>query len=167
MSFDLNILVVNQEKQSKLSFASSIVLLNEIEDDDGKRYHSIWPFMTNTKGIWYLLISSEDESTGEISICDSDFETEIKNLPVPPWIDDEDILYYLTPIVILKKYRSDFEKIINSLIQQSPNKTIMFLGRYQSKEYEIVYGVFSLNEFFSLLDKGKILFNVCYIVRDN
>jgi hypothetical protein len=60
MPYDLNVLVINQEKPIHIPFSSRIDVINEIDDHDGKRYHEIYPFMTQTKGVWYSLIKEDD-----------------------------------------------------------------------------------------------------------
>jgi hypothetical protein len=53
-------------------------------------------------------------------------------------------LYNLTPLVIHKEYLEEFEAILEILIKKSPTNTLMFLGRYQGGDYEIIQGTLSL-----------------------
>lgn len=48
MSYDLNVLCVNQNKPYKLPFISSIELLNENDSPEMGRYESMWPFICNS-----------------------------------------------------------------------------------------------------------------------
>ncbi|WP_198342950.1 hypothetical protein [Paenibacillus rubinfantis] len=164
MPYDFNVLVVNQREKTILPFSSSISVLNEIDDEDGKRYHTIYPFMTQTSGIWYSLIK-EDDGVVYASFCDSDFEHVQEDTALPYWMKDEDVKYHLTPLIIKKGYEEDVVKIISYLIEQSPIKTVMLLARYQSEDREIICGVISPEEFWTLLGQGKVLFNTCYIIR--
>lgn len=165
MSYDLEILVQNQEEPSVLPFSSSIQLMNE-KDDEIARYHSLWKYMTQSKGIWYSLVKERDGIFNAFQICDSKFEENEESIEFPYWITDESIKYNLTPLIINEEFSRDFEKIIKFLIKQSPNKTIMFLARYQGGEHEIVCGVLKYEEFIRLLSQSKILFNVCYIISN-
>ena len=165
MSYDFNILVLNQKKPSIFPDKASIEVRNEIESPGAGRYHTIWPYMTQAKGIWYsLAIEYCERHTAYF--CHSDFEADKNNLFIPPWIDDEDVIDGLSPLLIKDEYSNDFEKIVKYLIGQSPIKTIMLLARYQSEDREIICGTFSFNEFKTLLYNEKILFNVCYIIRE-
>lgn len=165
MSYDLNILAINQKNPTKLPFKSKIEVQNEFDNYGVKRYHSIWSYMTQMSGVWYSLVREEDGVCNAYKICDSDYEIEESKIDMPYWIYDEDIKYNLTPLIIREDYENDFKKIIKYLIKESPIKTIMLLARYQSTEHEIVCGVLTLDEFNELLNKRKILFNVCYIIR--
>lgn len=165
MSYDLNILVLNQKNPSKIPFESSINVLNEVHDYSGKRYHSIWPFMTRGNGIWYSLVKDLD-GLSYASFCDSDFEADEKDLPIPYWITDSSIIYNLTPLIVEQEYRSEFEKIVLFLLRESPIRTIMLLARYQGGDEEIICGMLSVKDFMGILDQGKILFNVCYIIKE-
>lgn len=164
MSYDLKILVVKQKKLYHTNFKSTITVKNEIEDGFS-RYIKIWPFMTKTEGVWYSLVKEDNGLFDAYAICDSDFEKDIKDISMPYWIDDEDIQYHLTPLIIREKFRTDFEKIVRDLIKTSPERTIMILARYQSHDKEVICGTMSFSEYLKLLDEGKILFNVCYIIR--
>ncbi|MEA4963963.1 hypothetical protein [Lutispora sp.] len=166
MSYDLNILVQNQEEPSVLPFPSLIQMLNEKNDEIASRYHSIWRYMTQSKGIWYSLVKENNGILNAFPICDSDFEADEDSIEIPYWVSDDSIKYNLTPLIVYEEYRRDFEKIIEFLIKQSPNRTVMFLARYQGGEHEIVCGVLKYEEFTKLLNQSKILFNVCYIIND-
>lgn len=43
----------------------------------------------------------------------------------------------------------------------------MLLARYQSEDKEIISGVMSQDEFWTLLGEEKVLFNTCYIIRQD
>ncbi len=164
MSYDLNILCVNQDNPSNIPFASAIELRNEIDFPYDGRYYSIWPFMCNSKGVWYSIGKDDDGWFNTMSIVDSDFKGEVEESLMPYWVLDNDIRSNLTPLILFDEYRRDFERILEFLIQQSPNRTIMFMARYQGGETEIVYGVLERQEFMKLLSQSKILFNICYII---
>jgi hypothetical protein len=71
----------------------------------------------------------------------------------------------LTPLKINETYIKEFKEILELLINESPQKTIMFHSRYQCPDYEVIQGVLSLDNFYNQLESNKILFNVCYIIR--
>lgn len=164
MAFELEILVINQTKPSRIPFRSFIEVLNEIDDEGVSRYKDIWKLMSQTKGIWYSLVIEEDDVKSAYPICTSDFEIEPEKLPIPYWIDDEDVIYHLTPLVIFNEYLKDFEAIVTFLIKQSPMNTLMSLARYQAGDDEIIQGTISLGKFMDDLKNKRILFNVCYII---
>ena len=165
MSYDLKLLVVNQNNLYNVDFESTIIVKNEVEDNFC-RYRNIWPFVMNTKGVWYSLVKEHNGLFDAYPICDSDFEKDEEDIPMPYWIENEDVKYDLTPLIIRKDFRIDFEKIVKGLIQTSSTKTVMILASYQSSNEEIICGTMSFFNYLSLLDKGKILFNVCYIIHD-
>ena len=128
MAFELDLLVINQTKPSRIPFKSIIEVINEIDDEGVSRYKGIWKLMSQTKGIWYSLVIEEDDVKSAYPICTSDFEIEPEKLPIPSWIDDEDVIYHLTPLIIYKEYLDECEAILRFLIKQSPIKTFMFLA---------------------------------------
>jgi hypothetical protein len=164
MSFELNILSVNQKKVTKFREDLSIIVENEVEDEK-LRYFEIWPFMCQTKGIFYTLGVIYKGYFNAIPICSSNFDIEPDHLPIPQWITDESVKGSLTPLKINETYIKEFKEILELLINESPQKTIMFHSRYQCPDYEVIQGVLSLDNFYNQLESNKILFNVCYIIR--
>lgn len=168
MSIDLNLLVLNQLKPSAIGFDSSIIILNEIDDsEEFARYHSIFPFTVGNKGIWYSLVTPDPEFDGFYlghEICRSEYD-KIDEALIPFWVKSSNVIECLTPVIVNDKFKMDFKRIITFMITQSPTKTMMFLPRYQCADYEIVYGLISISDFFELLDDKKILFNICYILK--
>jgi hypothetical protein len=152
MSYDLEVLVVNQENPVTIPFFSSIEVLDEIDDKMVLRLDETWKFMSKTKGIWYSLIKQDKEVQNAFSLCKSDFKVEPEKLPIPFWINNENVIYHLTPLIINKEYIVEFEKILEFLVNQFPSNTIMFLPRYQGGDYEIIQGSLSLSEFINQLN---------------
>lgn len=163
MSCDLNILVIDQEKPSTLPFQSTIEVIDE--SNEKLRYRASWRYMTSTKGSWYCLGHTDDPCFNAYSILEADLDTDIKNRFLPYWVDNEKIRSNLIPCSIVKEYAEDFFRILSYLVEQSPVRTIMFLAKLQSNDEEIICGVLSLEQFCSLHNQGKILFNVCYLIR--
>ena len=48
MSFEINIISINQEIPVHINFNSQIILRNELENNEESRYTQIWPFFSNT-----------------------------------------------------------------------------------------------------------------------
>lgn len=166
MSYDLNILCINQDKPSKLPFVTSIELRNENDFPETVRYQSIWSFMCNSNGIWYSVGKDNDGWFNTMQIVDADFDNVLERNYIPYWIFDDEVVSNLKPLIVFDEYKKEFDNIIKFLIQQSPNNMIMFMARYQGGERQIVHGVLKRGEFTKLLSQSKILFNVCYIISD-
>lgn len=120
--------------------------------------------MSNTSGMWYSLGVEDDGWHTALPIIDTDFE-EVAKSELPNWIEDENVLSNLTELSMVINYKGEVFKVIEHLINMSPIKTIMILARYQGGDTEIIQGVIPYKKFKSMLDDGKVLFNVCYIVR--
>lgn len=162
MSYDLNVLIIGQDKPSLITLNSSIEIINEREQT--LRYHDTWLYMKKTRGIWYCLGKYDDGIFNALPILEADFEADSNKLPIPDWIDDELKSNY-KPMIVVKEYKEELFKIIKFMIEQSPIKTIMLLSRFQCYDQEIIYGVLNVNKFIELCCDGKILFNVCYLIR--
>lgn len=166
MSYDLNILCINQDHPSELPFKTSIELRNEYDFPEEGRYKSIWSFMCNSNGVWYSVGKDDDGWFNAMEIIAADFDKVLDKNQVPYWVFDEDVKSNLKPVVVFDEYKIEFDNIIKFLIQQSPNNMIMFMARYQGGEKEIINGVLKREEFAKLLNQSMILFNVCYIISD-
>ena len=59
----------------------------------------------------------------------------------------------------------DFIKIIQFLLDNAPQKRILFQTRYQCQDCEIVFGVIKFRKFIDMLNLRQVLFNVCYIIE--
>lgn len=165
MSYDLNILVLEQERPSKFHFITRINIKNEYQEK--LRYCHKWKYVTGMKGIWYSMgiYDAEFDMFTNYPLCYSDFK--IKDpARMPYWIKDEDIQYSLTPLIIHDEYKEEFKKILEYLLSQSPINKIIFSGAYQGGEKEIICGLLSYSEFITMLENQEILFNVSYIIGD-
>lgn len=164
MSYEVNILVVNQEYPVKLPFKSSIVLQNEIDNADSiGRYLKIWPFFSAAKGILYSLVQEWfDDYYSAFPFCDSHFEME--DTPVAPLWMPKAALEDMTPLIIKEHAICDVKRIIRYLLNTSPSGFIMFQSRYQGTDTEVIMGTIPINQFFEYLDNKKIMFNTCYII---
>lgn len=162
MSYDLNILVLEQDKPVSLPFSSNIGVLNESQEE--LRYHSIWSFMSQSRGSWYCLGHSDGHLFNALAILEAGFDIEPSTYLKPYWIIDEQVKSEMVPLNIATNFLVDFKKIMSFLINQSPINTVMFLARFQGHDKEVLCGVISLQEFWNLMEEGGILFNVCYVI---
>ena len=169
MSYEINVIVVHQKQAVEHKKQSTIILLNEKDHpQEINRYFEIWPYFSQTPGILYTLVQETTENyLSSYPICDANFEADVSELLLPYWIENLDVKDNLTPLVIKKDIMKDFIEIIRFLVKSSPIKTIMFHTRYEGGDDEIICGVITLSEFLSMLQNGKILFNTCYIVRED
>lgn len=164
MSFDLEVLVVRQSSPVVVPFSEKIEVINEVDDTTVMRFERAFKFMSQTEGVWYSLVKEDRGLKDAYSLCTSDFEIDSKDVESPHWIEDEDVIDGLTPLIIYGEFADEFKRILKYLLGQSPSDMIMFVPRYQSKYFEIIQGVIPINKFFCDLDNNKILFNVCYII---
>lgn len=165
MSYEINVLVVNQEHPVTLPFESSVILQNEVDNADFiGRYLKIWPFFSATKGILYSLLQQwlDDDYYGAYPFCDSLFETEEQPV-APPWVTEE-ALGDMTPLIIKENAMNDVKRIIQYLLDISPNGFIMFQSRYQCNDTEVIMGTITISQFFEYLENKQIMFNTCYII---
>lgn len=166
MSYEINVISVEQTTPSINVQPLNILVHNEKEHQEIQRYFKIWPLFSHTTGILYSLGQDMDGFFSSYPICDSDFESETVSDMIPEFLPP-DIKQNMTPLIIYEQYYADVESAIKVLIQDSPIKTILFQTRYQGGDYEVFYGTLTASQFFERLKAHTILFNVCYIVRDD
>lgn len=167
MSYEINIISVGQTKVSSSYHPTKLLIENEVEYNNFYRYRKIWPVFSFTSGIMYSLV--KEVGTGFFSsfpLCDSDFDALVSPNLIPDFISEE-AKRNLTPLIIYPEYYSDVEKCIRMFIQDSPQKTILFLSRYEGGDYEIFSGTLCLSQFLQRLENKEILFNICYIVTED
>lgn len=166
MSYEINIISVGQTVPSSNDQAFNILVYNEVEHHEIQRYFKIWPLFSSTSGVLYSIGQNLHGFFSSFPICDSDFESDIAPDLIPEFLP-LNVKHNMTPLIIYEQYYEDVERVIRMLIQDSPLKTILFQTRYQGGDYEVFYGVLTASQFFERLKEHTILFNVCYIVRDD
>lgn len=167
MSYEINILAFNQIEPIKLNYSTKILLQNEKDDYMVNRYAEIWPFFSNTPGVLYSLVMEMSEGYySSFPICDSDFETEIKEYSIPTCLVEE-YEENLTPFIVKEQFVSEFIQIVQYILENAPQKRILFQTRYQGGDKEIIVGVLKMKHFLKMLRSKEILFNVCYIVESD
>ncbi len=160
MSYDLRIMILGQDRP--IDFESTIDIINE--NQELLRYQSTWKFMSSMKGVMYSLGKSDGFIFNAMSLIDTSFD---RPKEYPYWITDEDVLTNLTPIRFERAYDVELKKLIKVMIENSPVNMIMFMARYQGGDTEVLCGTLKLSEFLNLVNKDKILFNVCYVIEDD
>jgi len=164
MSYEIHIIAINQKSPVHITHSSEILLHNELEDLEVNRYAEIWPFFSSTPGILYSLVTEIDEDYySSFKICDSDFDVicEDKQFEWVPKDNRED----LTPFIVEDNFYDEFATILYFLLENAPQKRILFQTRYQCRDKEIVLGVIKISKFMDMLSNRQILFNVCYILE--
>ena len=167
MSYEINIIAINQKEPIKLNFASKIILQNEKDDFMVNRYAEIWPYFSNTIGILYsLVVKMNDEYYSSFPICDSDFEIDVQEYFLPVCLVKEN-KENLTPFIVKEAFEQEFVEILQYLLENSPQKRFLFQTRYQGGNQEIIVGVIKMKKFLEMLNNKEIFFNVCYIVESD
>ncbi|SEU03411.1 hypothetical protein [Lacrimispora sphenoides] len=168
MSYEINIIAINQDKPIQQPFFNSSILLhNEKENIDISRYVEIWPFFSATKGILYSLVVEMNEGYySAFPLCDSDFDVSLpEDMLLIKVLEEE--RENLTAFIIKETYYKDFVKLVKFLIENAPNKRILFQTRYQGGDKELVIGVIKWTEFLTMLAQKQIFFNICYIIEED
>ena len=167
MSYEINIIAIDQKEPIKLNFASKIILQNEKDDFMVNRYAEIWPYFSNTIGILYsLVVKMNDEYYSSFPICDSDFEIDVQEYFLPVCLVKEN-KENLTPFIVKEAFEQEFVEILQYLLENSPQKRFLFQTRYQGGNQEIIVGVIKMKKFLEMLNNKEIFFNVCYIVESD
>ena len=129
-----------------------------------------YAFMMLQEGVCVTFSNPDPERSflGACDICDADFDCPKELIKYPYWVCDEKVRHCdLIPLVIFDEYLDEFKSLIRYLTGKSPIGKMMFLARLQAYNPEIICGTISVDDFFALLSKKKILFNTCYILCDD
>ena len=170
MSYDLNILCVNQ-KEAITKLPAKIQIYAEPQNQEytkyPKYYKNYCTTMNAVNGIWYYLMNEAD-GFSSFELCDiRDVKDEYLEKLCPPWSGKEDAID-ISVLCLREKYKQDVLDILEFFINQSPIKTVFFHSRYQTfeEEKEFIMGTICFKRFVELLDNNQILFNVCYVIKD-
>lgn len=164
MSYEINIIAINQKRPVHIAHSSEILLLNELENLGVSRYAEIWPFFSNTPGVLYSLVTKINEGYYSArKICDSDFNVICED-KLFEWVS-KDNKENLTPFIVENKFYNEFATILCYLLENAPQKRILFQTRYQGGDKEIILGVIKISKFMNMLSSRKIFFNICYILE--
>ena len=159
MSYDMNVVVLQQEEAVEIPFETSIKVECE---RNGKRYYR-WQFLCSLNGMLYMLLKDRfGNSDSAYLICDGDFENDNPEDLVPKWLPEKD--RDLTPLIILDDVYEEVINILTFLLYSSPVEMMVFHTRYEGKEREVVMGVLRFSVFLEMLRNHEILFNVCYVI---
>lgn len=167
VSYEINILAINQEQPIHLQSQGEILLHNERDNYEVNRYAEIWPFFSHAKGILYSIVTEFNEGFySSYKLCDSDFEATVPDYLLPIWIS-EDAKYNITPLLIKDDMQKDFIKIVQKILESSPQKRVLFHSRYQGGDEEIILGTIKMSKFINMLINKEIMFNICYILEND
>ena len=165
MSFDVNVVVLQQEKAVEIPFETTIKI--KIERLDPQYYG--WTFLCSLNGILYTLLKDRHSDAGDyisaFLICTGDFENDNPEDLVPRWLPPKD--RDLTPLIILDEVYEEVVNILRFLLYSSPVEMIAFHTRYQGKEREVIIGVLRFSHFLDMLEKRQILFNAVYMITSD
>lgn len=162
MSYDLNIMIFKQETNWDIDIYNGLTIANESKRTL-KYTNDLWRFISNIDASWYEITLDSNGVKTAYEIIDSDFDKECKDKF--NWIEDEDILSNLTPIIFNNKYKESLKEIMNKMLDLSSIKTILFKARYQGGDKEFVEGVIPFEKFKIMMDEEKLMFNICYIIE--
>lgn len=180
MSFDIHLLCMLQKKATtSLTFSSGICLeaRNQNSCDFPKGINTdivtstSWKTMNAIQGIWYYAFvpnpsDPTDTFLGSYYLCD--MRDDAQSIYVQKDTIEKSACDYVNEfgsLLIRDAYQNDFKRLVKSLIDMSPINTIAFLARYQDIHEEHMSGTYTMKSFLSMLDSGKVSFNVCYIIR--
>ena len=162
MSFSLDVLCLGKTDKIVIPKYKNFIVMDE-SDDYYKRYEVIYNFMTMQEGQWFSISKEPFSATDAYGLCDIGSHDK-GCVQYPTWIDDEDTLYDIFPLVIHDDVINDFEHFLRYMLHQSPLHKIMFLARLQGTYEEIVCGTIQFDKFLSMLKNNIIRFNICYII---
>jgi hypothetical protein len=159
MSFELNIVVLKQEKAVPLL---GFPFEAETEILDGSYSFDHWKFMHIQTGVWYSIGVYEGDFFSALQLLDTNFE------PAPSWFQpywvNQDNISNLTVLEFRDEYKNHIISAIRYFIQMSPIHMIMLMARYQGGDTENICGVISIDKFLELYNDRKILFNMSYVI---
>lgn len=159
MSYDLEICVLGQCNIKSQDFGNIYLDVNPIQRT---AYVDTFCYMTEQDGIWCSITEKEERFYSAMNICDI-MSSKIKSQAGFPFWVNKDIKMYAMQIV--PEYKLSVLSMLEYLLNLSPQNKIIFLPRLQGNENNNICGVIKLNEFKNLLNEGKVLFNICYILE--
>ena len=172
MSYDLCCLVMGIEMKEDIvipDVKQIIVQTEYLPNNCSGRNTYEYPLMATQEGTWIHLLNPDPDRhyLGSFDLCSGNFEYPKEMIKYPYWVHDEDVKRYdLIPLIIYDEYIDEFTKIIRFLVEKSPIGKMFFLARLQAYNPEIVCGTIFIDDFFTMLLRNEILFNVCYILSD-
>ena len=139
MSYDINIIAINQKTPCHFKSETSLLLHNEVEHREVHRYAYFWPFFSNTNGILYPVVEElDDDFFACFNFCDSLFEEpDVQGVQISLWISVE-AKDDLTPLLIRDHVKNEFLKIIKHVLLSSPAHRILFQSRYQCSIWDVL-----------------------------
>ena len=163
MSYDLEILVEGR-KHLKNEIVGNIRIEVNSRCGGRNRYTDTFLYMAEKRGAWCSLFETDREQRFMSAFNIADIKTTPQeDISYPFWEDRHSGMCVLT---IREDYKDSFRDVMRHLQNYSPKNRIFFLPRLQGGEYDNVCGVITMERFFELLDSGRILFNIAYIIQN-
>jgi len=165
MPYSMEVLVVNQKEYIENPTESKLILEWEGGRLGNLRLNQTWPVLSSISGVWHNIIKKGEVYFDNTAlIFETDFDL-LLNGNMYYWIKDEERKEFFTPFIIKKEFLDDVRQMLKHLIEQSPIKTLMILPLYEKGAIEIIQGPINFDEYFKLIEKKKIPFNVCTIIK--
>ena len=166
MPYSLELLVMGQYKPSYIPFKTPLKLEWENGNIGRLRLKRMCPIMNSVQGIWYnLLLKNEVYFRNTNLLYETDFD-QLVNIELYPWVDEE-VKENFTPFGIKKEYFPEVKTVIGYLMNQSPIRQIMILPLHTRIKTEVIQGLIPYDEYFDMILRKEIPFNVCTIVCKN
>ena len=159
MSYDLEVCVLGQSNIKIKPQRFGDIYLN-VDPELRKAYADTFAYMAEQDGVW-CSITEKVRLFSAMNICDIMCVKNKGQAGFPFWVDEDADMYVMQ---IVPEHRAAVLSVLEYLIEFSPKKQIMLLPRLQGYEADNVCGVLGFDDFKRLLDDGKILFNICYII---
>lgn len=158
MSYDLVVCVLGQCNIKSQRFGNIYL---DVNPNNRNAYIDTFSYMTAQDGAW-CSITEKERFFSAMNICDLICSKIKSQVGFPFWINKDVTMYAMQ---IVSEYQSTVLSILEYLLNLSPQKQILFLPRLQGYEDNNICGVIKFVEFKQLLNEGKILFNICYILE--
>lgn len=159
MSYDLEVCVLGKCDIKSRDFENVYL---DVDPSRRQAYVDTFRYMAEQDGTWCSIIEKGERFFSAMNLCDISGVKHKLQGGFPFWIEDIEQLYV---IQILPEYKDTIINVLKYLLSVSPQNKIIFLPRLQGGENNNVCGVIKISDFAKLLDEGKILFNICYILE--
>ena len=158
MSYDLAVCVLGRCNIKSQRFGNIYL---DVDPQNRNAYTDTFSYMTAQDGVWCNIVEKV-RFFSAMNICDILCNKTKNQVGFPFWINKDVDMYVMQ---IVPEHQSTVLSIVEYLLNLSPKKQILFLPRLQGYEDNNICGVLKFAEFKQLLNEGKILFNICYILE--
>ena len=158
MSYDLVVCVSGQYNIKSRRFGNIYL---DVNPNNRNAYIDTFSYMTAQDGTWCNIVEKV-RFFSAMNICDIICHKTKDQVGFPFWVNKDVDMYAMQ---IVPEHQSTVLSILEYLLNLSPKKQILFLPRLQGYEDNNICGVIKFASFKQLLNEGKILFNICYILE--